>query len=246
LAAEQGDAGAQNYLGWAYANGDVVAQDHGESVKWYRLSAAQGNAHAQVGLGMAYFKGEGVAQDHEESGKWFSLAEAQGNTWAQYNLRLVKSVKSDGAEISAPEASDYDPALITDRLRRYGAPYPKRFLENQSRDGTVAQPGQETLSSLEGNKQLLDKVLDRTLAPYRNLILGARADASGESSSANLPLTEEEKRRLDLLSGAGKISTVELFIAFKRRQSLLTRLRHRAVPGLVFKEPLWVRGTVTP
>ena len=42
-AAEQGDADAQFYLGWAYVtNGEGVPKDEVEAVKWYRKAAEQG------------------------------------------------------------------------------------------------------------------------------------------------------------------------------------------------------------
>ena len=44
--AEQGDALAQNNLGVAYANGEGVAEDDEEAVKWYRKAAEQGQADA--------------------------------------------------------------------------------------------------------------------------------------------------------------------------------------------------------
>ena len=39
LAAEQGNANAQDNLGVMYANGHGVPQDDAEAVKWYRLAA---------------------------------------------------------------------------------------------------------------------------------------------------------------------------------------------------------------
>jgi TPR repeat protein len=50
LAAAQGNAYAQNNLGWMIANGEGVAQDKAEAVRWYRLAVAQGNADAQINL----------------------------------------------------------------------------------------------------------------------------------------------------------------------------------------------------
>ena len=35
-----------------YANGEGVAQDYEEAVKWYRLAAEQGDTQAQSGLGL--------------------------------------------------------------------------------------------------------------------------------------------------------------------------------------------------
>ena len=78
LAAEQGDAAAQNNLGWMYANGRGVSQDDGEAVKWYRLAAEQGDADAQNNLGVAYHNGKGVAQSYREAYIWHSIAAANG------------------------------------------------------------------------------------------------------------------------------------------------------------------------
>ena len=44
LAAEQGDADAQNNLGFMYNNGRGVPQDDKTAVKWYTLAAEQGYA----------------------------------------------------------------------------------------------------------------------------------------------------------------------------------------------------------
>ena len=47
-AAAQGDARAQNYLGWMYHNGRGVQQDDQQAVQWYRKAADQGDADAQT------------------------------------------------------------------------------------------------------------------------------------------------------------------------------------------------------
>ena len=44
LAAEQGDAQAQNNLGLMYDAGQGVPQVNAEALKWYRLAAEQGDA----------------------------------------------------------------------------------------------------------------------------------------------------------------------------------------------------------
>ena len=46
LAADQGDADAQNNLGVMYANGEGVPQDYVRAHMWFNLSAAQGNQDA--------------------------------------------------------------------------------------------------------------------------------------------------------------------------------------------------------
>ena len=85
-AAEQGNANAQFSLGNGYANGDGVAKDYTEAVKWYRKSAEQGLADAQNNLGLCYHKGEGVPEDYTEAVKWFRKAAEQGQADAQNNL----------------------------------------------------------------------------------------------------------------------------------------------------------------
>jgi len=49
-AAEQGDADAQNYLGWMYSHGSGVPENKVEAVKWYRKAAEQGDSDAKQAL----------------------------------------------------------------------------------------------------------------------------------------------------------------------------------------------------
>ncbi|MFB3150347.1 MAG: tetratricopeptide repeat protein, partial [Alphaproteobacteria bacterium] len=65
--ADAGDAPAQTKLGDMYSDGQGVAQDDAEAVRWYRLAADQGDANAQFNLGVMYDHGRGVAQDDAEA-----------------------------------------------------------------------------------------------------------------------------------------------------------------------------------
>ena len=76
--AEQGDAGAQSYLGYMYRSGLGVEQDYAEAVKWYRKAADQGDGDAQCNLGVMYCSGLGVEQDYAEAVKWYRKAADQG------------------------------------------------------------------------------------------------------------------------------------------------------------------------
>ena len=67
LAADQGDAEAQGWLGYCYYFGEGIREDKREAVKWYRLAAGQGNAEAQRRLGYCYFWGEGIREDKREA-----------------------------------------------------------------------------------------------------------------------------------------------------------------------------------
>ena len=86
LAADQGNAVAQNRLGNCYYNGQGVDKSYTEAVKIYRLAADQGNAAAQSNLGMCYYYGNGVAKDYTKAVKWYRLSADQGNAAAQNNL----------------------------------------------------------------------------------------------------------------------------------------------------------------
>ena len=91
--AEQGNAEAQNNLGYMYEYGKGVLKDVTEAAKWNRLSAEQGNAEGQYVLAMKHFKGEGVLQDYAETLKWLRLSAEQGggfySTTAQAFLGML-------------------------------------------------------------------------------------------------------------------------------------------------------------
>ena len=93
IAAERGDADAQNNLGDCYYNGDGVPQDYAEAVKWYRKAAEQGNADAQLLMGVCYYEGNGVPLNYEEAVKWVSKAAEQGHPSAKENLERITKKK---------------------------------------------------------------------------------------------------------------------------------------------------------
>ena len=89
LSADQGNASAQNNLGFMYDNGKGVTQDYKEAVKWYRLAAAQGNASAQYNLGFMYDNGQGVTQDYVRAHMWWNIAASSGHENAKSNRDIV-------------------------------------------------------------------------------------------------------------------------------------------------------------
>jgi uncharacterized protein len=85
--AEQGNASAQDWLGWLYLAGFGVPQNYKVAEKWYRLAALQGNVNASYRLADLYDLGEnGVRKDLKEATEWFSFAAEHGNTDAQFRL----------------------------------------------------------------------------------------------------------------------------------------------------------------
>ena len=76
--AEAGMAEAQLNIGSLYQNGQGVATDYAEAMRWYKQAASNGLPQAQVNVGILYFLGLGVDQNFTESIKWFELASEQG------------------------------------------------------------------------------------------------------------------------------------------------------------------------
>jgi len=90
--AEQGNARAQDYLGWMYHKGQGIPKNDETAVKWYRLAAEQRDAYAQYHLGMMYRKGWGIRQNHETALEWFRLSAAQANYHAQAKLKELQKL----------------------------------------------------------------------------------------------------------------------------------------------------------
>jgi len=84
--ARAGDAVCQTQLATMYRNGDGVARNFAEALRWYRLAADQGLADAQNRLGAMLAAGQGTAPDHNEAARWYRKAADQGHAAAQNNL----------------------------------------------------------------------------------------------------------------------------------------------------------------
>ncbi len=87
--AAQGQAEAQNMLGFMYRMGEGVEQDFANARHWYRLAADQGHPTAQNNLGLLYRDGLGVPQDYAKAFRWFLRAAEQGNAAGQNHVGLM-------------------------------------------------------------------------------------------------------------------------------------------------------------
>jgi hypothetical protein len=85
-AADQGNATAQHYLGWAYECGCGVPEDDEQAAFWYRKAANQGDATGQFMLGSMYLEGRGVPRDPEQAVYWYRKCADQGESWAHKTL----------------------------------------------------------------------------------------------------------------------------------------------------------------
>jgi TPR repeat protein len=118
IAADQGSAAGQFYVGAMYMFGYGVRLDYAEALRWYRKAAEQGYTGAFVNLGSMYSLGEGVAQDYAEGLQWFLKAADQGFVAAQYLVgdyyENGRGVQQDYVEAmrwyQKAAAQDYAPA----------------------------------------------------------------------------------------------------------------------------------------
>lgn len=85
-----GDVIAQNNLGVCYSEGNGVAKDNKEALKWYLKAANQGYKTAQYNLALDYYHGnDAVGQDYVEAAKWFTKAAEQNDKKSQYMLGII-------------------------------------------------------------------------------------------------------------------------------------------------------------
>ncbi|NOR63066.1 MAG: sel1 repeat family protein [Rhodobacteraceae bacterium] len=84
--ADVGDARAQSNIGVMYDNGDIVAEDDTEAVRWFTLSAEGGFDQGQFNLAQKYGEGAGVAQNWTIAIGWYQAAARQGHPYAQMAL----------------------------------------------------------------------------------------------------------------------------------------------------------------
>ena len=85
-AAELGYPQAQGTLAWKYYEGDGVAQDLEQSLKWARKAACGGDGAGQYRVAYAYHTGEGLQCNWVEAVKYYSLAYHNGMDLACNNI----------------------------------------------------------------------------------------------------------------------------------------------------------------
>lgn len=113
LAAQQGEATAQCWLGACCADGRGVPVDKLTAVRWYEAAAVQGHPRAQSNLGACYGEGVGVKKDIMQAVKWWEAAAAgpQAEAAAQYRLGVLHATgiegnAGDGAAASTVKVDD--------------------------------------------------------------------------------------------------------------------------------------------
>ena len=96
VAAEQGDAEAQLFLGVMYFNGNGITQDYTEASRWYHAAAIQGYSAVQHNMAVMYSNGYGVPQDLILAHVWYNIANANGYIIsAQFRDRVASKMTAD-------------------------------------------------------------------------------------------------------------------------------------------------------
>ena len=116
--AEQGDAQAQFALGTMYRDGQGVAQDYAEALRWWRKAAELGVIDAQFALGNLYAGGSGIAQDNILAYMWYSIATLQtGDEW-------LRAIAGSNRDALAPRMTPADifnaQRLVTEWRAKHG------------------------------------------------------------------------------------------------------------------------------
>ena len=135
VAAEGGDAQAQNDLATMLLNELGCERDPAQAVQWYRKSAEQGLAIAQYNLAKRYLHGDGIEQDYARALEWFRRAAVQGEAWATCEMgtmyRLGQGVERNllaAAEFHLIAAEKGDDVAILGNLAEYRAELEKMAL----------------------------------------------------------------------------------------------------------------------
>lgn len=117
-AANAGDPGAQNVMGYRCENPDyqmgsdvIPARNFVEACQWYRRAADQGNAEGQYHLGLYYLAGQMVEQDEERGLELVRAAADQG-----LNNALIKLANLYAQGIGEPRSAQERPMQLYERV----------------------------------------------------------------------------------------------------------------------------------
>jgi len=82
----QGDLAACYQLGYIYENGEGVAANEEEAIRWYTKAATNGSPESQFNLAMMMEQGRGCPVNLRKAFYWYEKAAHQGDIEAQFNL----------------------------------------------------------------------------------------------------------------------------------------------------------------
>jgi len=98
IAANNGNAQAQDMVGDVYYYGMGVTKNLQESAKWYLKSAEQGHSDAQFKIALAYLDGEGIPQNNSQGLLWLRKAADNNHPDAQDALAIIYGFGKNGVQ----------------------------------------------------------------------------------------------------------------------------------------------------
>ena len=90
-AAEAGDAAAMSNLGTLYYQGNGVAQDYQQALKWFLEAERSGNSAVQYILGYMYEMGFGTEKNISQASDWYQKAAENGDADAVERLAALQT-----------------------------------------------------------------------------------------------------------------------------------------------------------
>ena len=103
--AQNGNADAQFWVGYAYYKGEGVTKDVNEAFKWMQKAANQSNASAQNWMGYFYDHGIGTEKNDAKTIEYYTKADNNGNGQAAYYLGM-RYFDGNGVERNRIKAFD--------------------------------------------------------------------------------------------------------------------------------------------
>ena len=147
VAAKQGFANAQRFLGNCYKEGWGVEKNEAEAVEWFSKAAEQGQPHAEFSLGVAYFFGRGIPKDSSGALQWLHKAAEHGNDDAQFMLGIC--YESGEGVVAQNYVEAYKWMKLASAKRHEGA--------SQKCEEIVLKMNAEQIASVEPHDQMLWK-----------------------------------------------------------------------------------------
>jgi len=230
--AEQGNAGAQLFLGLMHDLGRGVPEDRAEAAVWYRRAADRGNAVAQYNLAVMYRNGDGVQRDPAKAAQWYRKAAEQGDADAMHSLAQMHA-DGEGVPQDEAEALKWLDAAIA-RVPQIDAD--KRAQMLRQRTDLAARMPPEALADAErrGRQAKLPAAPARAAA-----VPAAPAAAAEDDGKAQIAEAQRLLARLgyqpgpaDGIAGRGTLAAVRAYqgkaglpVDGRIDQALLARLR---------------------
>ncbi|MGZ5926235.1 MAG: hypothetical protein ACXWLJ_06125 [Rhizomicrobium sp.] len=103
-AANTGNPVAETIIGLKYLDGQGIAADPVQALKWLQKAADAGQAVAQYRLGTMYERGQGVTVNPASAAKWYQASANLGNRKAMHNLAVAFAEGSTGKKDMAESA----------------------------------------------------------------------------------------------------------------------------------------------